>query len=368
MPSKSPLSGLKVVEVSAQGPGPFAGSLLADFGADVVIIDRPPSSSTSSAVPRSHDTYNRNKRSIALDLKSYEGLQTACALIKTADVFIEGFRPGVAERLGIGPDDCLKQNPRPVYGRMTGWGQHGPMANEAGHDINYLALTGALGAIGAPDTPPPPLNLVADLGGGGMYLAFGILAAVLESRQSGNGQIIDCAMIDGVAHLMSMFQSFRQLGTWSLHRQDNLVDGGAPFYGTYETRDGRYVAVGAIEPQFWQALLCVLALDPADMPDQMEREKWPLMRARIAESFRQYDRDTWIARAIGTDACISPVLSIDEAWRHPQMRSRNVFVEFGGLVHPAPAPRLSRTPGGLFRPAPEPDQHRQEILNDWHVE
>jgi alpha-methylacyl-CoA racemase len=366
MTSSGPLHDVRVVELAAQGPGPFAGGLLADFGADVVIIDRPPGMTPPPGPPRSHDAYNRNKRSVALDLKSEAGRAMALALIAKADVFIEGYRPGVAERLGLGPADCHALNPALVYGRMTGWGQDGPMAQEAGHDINYLALTGALGSIGAPDAPPPPpLNLVADLGGGAMYLAFGLMAALTEARRTGQGQVVDAAMIDGVAHLMSMFQSFRQLGTWTDRRQDNIIDGGAPFYGTYETGDGKYVAVGAIEPVFWAALLAVLEIDLATFPDQMDRAAWPEMRAQLAEAFLTRTRDDWVMRAAGKDACLAPVLTMDEAWAHPQMTARNTFVEFGGLTHPAPAPRLSRTPGQLRRPAPEPGAHRDEVLRDW---
>ncbi|MEQ8365781.1 MAG: CaiB/BaiF CoA-transferase family protein [Roseicyclus sp.] len=369
MTSSGPLHDIRVVELAAQGPGPFAGGLLADFGADVVIIDRPPGLTPPPGPPRSHDAYNRNKRSIALDLKSETGRTMALSLIAKADIFIEGYRPGVAERLGLGPAECHARNPSLVYGRMTGWGQDGPLAQEAGHDINYLALTGALGSIGAPGTPPPPpLNLVADLGGGAMYLAFGLMAALMEVRRSGRGQVVDAAMIDGVAHLMSMFQSFRQLGTWSDRREDNIIDGGAPFYGSYETRDGKYVAVGAIEPQFWTSLLTIVGLDPATMPDQMDREAWPGVRARLAAAFRARDRDEWTATAAGRDACLSPILTMDEAWVHPQMTARGTFADFHGLKHPNPAPRLSETPGNLRRPSPDAGAHGDEILRDWGID
>lgn len=361
------LYGLKVVELAAQGPGPFAASLLADFGADVVVIDRPATTHTPET-PRQYDTYNRNKRSIALDLKSEGGRATALSLIEKADVFVEGYRPGVAERLGLGPEDCLEINPQLIYGRMTGWGQTGPMAKVAGHDINYLALSGALAAIGEPNTPPPPpLNLVADLGGGGMYLAFGILAAVIDARQSNKGQVIDCAMIDGIAHMMSMFQSFRQQGSWTLDRQSNSVDGGAPFYSTYETSDNKYIAVGAIEPQFWRAMLGVLEIPESEFPPQMERKQWPDMKRKIAAVFITRTREQWINKAEGSDACISPVLNIDEAWTHPQFVARNTFLKLDGLLHPSPAPQLSSTPGKLRYRAPEPNQHEQEILQDWQV-
>ncbi|MBT0782989.1 CaiB/BaiF CoA-transferase family protein [Paracoccus sp. pheM1] len=357
-----PLSDLRIVEFSGQGPGPFAGGLLADFGADVIRIDRP----AEPLLPPKYDFYNRNKRSIALNLKSPAGREAALALVAAADVVIEGFRPGVMDKLGLGHDACATVNPRIVYGSMTGWGQSGPMAMEAGHDINYLALTGALDAIGYPDRPPaPPLNLVADLGGGGMYLAFGILAAVHEARRSGQGQRVDAAMIDGVSHLMSAFMAFTQQGTWTDQRADNIVDGGSPDYGCYETADGKHVAVGAIEPQFYAALLEVLGLEAADVPDRADRANWLALRQLFAERFRQKTRAEWEAAMAGRDACFSPVLSIAEAWAHPQMQARGVHARFDGLVHPAPAPRLSRTPGSLRRPTPAPGENSREICADW---
>ncbi len=356
-----PLSDLKIVEFAGQGPGPFAGGLLADFGADVIRIDR----AGAPILPARYDFYNRNKRSIALDLKSAEGRAAALELIGKADVVIEGYRPGVMARLGLGYADCAAANPRIVYGSMTGWGQDGPMAMEAGHDINYLALTGALHAIGAPDQPAPPLNLVADIGGGGMYLAFGILTAVHEARRSGQGQQVDCAMIDGVSHMMSAFIAFTQQGTWTENRQDNIVDGGSPDYGCYETADGKFVAVGAIEPQFYAALLDVLGLDPATVPDRADRANWPAMRQLFAERFRTRTRAEWEAAMAGRDACFSPVLTITEAWSHPQMQARNIARTLDGLVHPGPAPRLTRTPGSLRSATPEPGQHSREIARDW---
>jgi alpha-methylacyl-CoA racemase len=317
-------------------------------------------------VPPRFDFYNRNKRSVALDLKSVSGHQTVLRLIGQADVLLEGFRPGVTERLGLGPDVCLEANPRLVYGRMTGWGQTGPMAQEAGHDINYLALTGALASIGNRGEPPvPPLNLVADLGGGAMYLAVGVLSAVIEAKRSGRGQVIDVAMIDGVANLMSAFQAFRQLGTWTTDRGDNIVDGGAPYYGTYETQDGKYIAVGAMEPQFYASLLRVLDLSGAELPDQNDRNAWPAMRERFAAIIRTRTRDQWVAAAAGRDACLSPVLDIDEAHQNPHMRARSVFTRFDDVVHPAPAPRLSRTPATLRRPTPTPGQHTDDVLDEW---
>lgn len=364
-----PLTGCRIVELAAIGPVPFAGALLADMGADVVRVDRLPSpQSDPSPAPARFDFYNRNKRSVALDLKRPKDVQTALQLIERADVLLEGFRPGVTERLGLGPQACMGVNPRLVYGRMTGWGQTGPMAKEAGHDINYLALTGALHAIGESGRPPvPPLNLVADLGGGAMYLAVGILAAVMQARQSGQGQVVDAAMVDGVTHLMSAFQAFRQEGSWLDERGKNIVDGGAPFYGCYETLDGKYIAIGAIEPQFYAALLEVMGLQHEPLPAQNDRHSWPALQARFAEVFRTRTREQWMALAAGRDACMSPVLSIDEAPEHPQIQARQVYMAFDGLRHPSPAPRFARTPSGVRRPTPAAGQHTQEVLAEWGV-
>ncbi|MCA0241615.1 MAG: CoA transferase [Proteobacteria bacterium] len=356
------LADVRVLELGAIGPAPFAGALLADLGADVVRIDRiggPPPDR-----PPRFDFYNRNKRSLALDLKRPEGVQTLLQLVRRADVLTEGYRPGVLERLGLAPAVLLAANPKLVIGRMTGWGQAGPLAAEAGHDINYLALTGALHAIGSAEAPAPPLNLVADLGGGAMYLAVGVLAAVLEARRSGQGQVVDAAMVDGVTHLMSAFQAMRQEGAWEDRRASNLVDGGAPYYGCYVAKDGRHVAVGAIEPHFYAALLAVLQIDPATLPPQNERAQWPAMRERFAAVFRTRTRDEWVQAAAGRDACLAPVLSIDEAPRHPQMRARAAYADFDGVRHPAPAPRLSRTPAALRRGAPAPGQHSEELLRE----
>jgi alpha-methylacyl-CoA racemase len=289
-------------------------------------------------------------------------------LVAKADALIEGFRPTVMERLGLGPEICMAINPRLVYARMTGWGQQGPMAQEAGHDINYLALTGALHCLGEADRPPPPpLNLVADLGGGALYLVVGLLAAAMEARQSGRGQTIDVAMIDGVTHLMSAFQAFRQQGSWTGRRADNIVDGGAPFYGSYVTRDGKFVAVGAIEPHFYANLVKVMGIDGEPLPDQNDRAAWPEMRARFAKIFAMRTRDEWVAVAAGHDACLAPVLTIDEAPGHPQMQTRGVYATFDGLRHPSPAPRFSRTPSALRRPTPAPGRDSRRALADWGV-
>jgi len=358
-----PLNGLRVIELGAIGPAPFAGGFLADLGADVVRIDRPVPKGALSDFPPRFDFYNRNKRSLMLDLKFPDAIKTVLRMVRQSDVLLEGFRPGVTERLGLGPQACMESNPLLVYGRITGWGQSGPLSQEAGHDINYLALTGALHSIGMAGQPPsPPLNLVADLGGGAMYLAMGVLAATIEAQKSGQGQIVDAAMIDGVVHLMSAFQAFRQRGTWTAERGENIVDGGAHFYGTYETQDGKYIAVGAIEPHFYAALIQVLGLNHSLLPDQNDRTAWPKMRAQFAAIFLTKTRDEWVLIMSGKEACFSPVLSIDEAPQHPQMQQRGVFQKFDDVLHPSPAPRFSKTPGALRRPAPAPGQHSKEVL------
>ncbi len=365
-----PLSGIRVLELPAIGPAPFCGALLADMGADVVRIDRASASAIDigTPVPPRFDFYNRNKRSVALDLKSRGAVDAALQLVRRADILIEGFRPGVAERLGLGPDECLGANPRLVYGRMTGWGQDGPLAQAVGHDINYLALSGALHCIGEKGRPPvPPLNLAADLGGGAMYLAVGVLAALSEARSSGRGQVVDAAMVDGLANLMSAFSAFRQMGDWTAERGENIVDGGAPFYGTYETRDGKYVAVGAIEARFYRALLAGIGLDAAQLPPQNDRASWPAVRQRFAEVFIARTRDEWVEAMRGRDACLSPVLDLDEAPQDVHMQARAVFTRFDGVVHPSPAPRFARTPSALQRPAPAPGAQSSEVLAEWGV-
>jgi alpha-methylacyl-CoA racemase len=363
-----PLGGFRVVEMGGIGPAPFACALLGDLGAEVLRVDRMPQPGSEPELPPQFDFYNRNKRSIALDLKKPEAVATILKLLGQADILVEGFRPGVMERLGLGPEACLAANPSLVYARMTGWGQSGPLAKEAGHDINYLALTGALYCLGDDDRPPPPpLNLVADLGGGALYLVVGVLAAAWESKRSGRGQTIDVAMIDGVTHLMSAFQAYRQQGTWSEKRADNIVDGGAPFYRTYETKDRKYVAVGAIEPHFYANLIDVMGLDAQRMPAQNDRSTWPMMRNVFAGVFASRTRDEWVAAAVGRDACLAPVLTIDEAPLHPQMKSRDVYTMFDDLRHPSPAPRFSRTPSELTRPASRPGADNQNALADWGI-
>lgn len=340
-----PLAGVRVLEVAAIGPSPMTGMLLADMGADVIRIER---ASQDTPMTRCDPSY-RGKRSIALDLKSSEGAEAFLRLVETADVVTEGFRPGVMERLGIGPEECRARNPRLVYGRMTGWGQNGPLAQAAGHDINYIALTGALHAIGRSGEPPvPPLNLIGDMGGGGMLLAIGILAALHECRASGKGQVVDAAMTDGSALLMWMLHGFSAMG---LHDPDcrgvNILDGGAHFYNCYETADGRYVSVGAIEPQFYEQLIELAELDPGEYAEQLNRERWPQLKAALAEVFRRRTRDEWCELLEGSDVCFAPVLSLKEAPQHPHNAARSTYVTVDEFVQPAPAPRFDRTPSAV---------------------
>jgi alpha-methylacyl-CoA racemase len=339
-----PLTGMRVVELGGIGPGPFCGMVLADQGADVVRVERPDAGRAQG------DLLLRGRRSVAVDLKAPEGAALVLDLIAASDALIEGFRPGVTERLGLGPDECLERNPRLVYGRMTGWGQDGPLAGAAGHDINYIALAGALHPIGRAGTRPvPPLNLVADFGGGGMLLAFGIVCAVLEAQRSGTGQVVDAAMVDGAALLTTMFHSLRSAGLWSDERGVNLLDGAAPFYDAYECADGAYVAVGSLEPAFYTELLSRLELDDADLPAQHDHTQWPAMKDRVAAIFRTKTRDQWCDLMEGTDVCFAPVLAFGEAPSHPHNAARGTFVEVDGLVQPGPAPRFSRTPGSIAR-------------------
>jgi alpha-methylacyl-CoA racemase len=351
-----------IVEVASIGPGPFCGMMLADMGADVIRIDRV--DATAGGDGHSGLVMNRGKRSVGINLKHPEGVDLALALIERADGLIEGFRPGVAERLGIGPEDCLARNSRLVYGRMTGWGQEGPLSGTAGHDINYIALSGALYPIGRAGQPPvPPLNLVGDFGGGGMLLAFGMVAALLEAEKSGTGQVVDAAMIDGSALLTSMIHGMRAGGVWSDDRGANLLDSGAPFYDVYETSDGDYVAVGAIEPQFYAEFIDLLGLE-GEIAQQLDPSHWPTMKHRIADRFKTRTRREWEETFAGSDACVAPVLSMGEAPEHPHHRHRSTFVAVEGVVQPGPGPRFSRTPGSISGPPPSPGQHTQEIL-EW---
>jgi alpha-methylacyl-CoA racemase len=362
-----PLNGVKVIEIAGIGPGPFCAMLLADMGADVIRVDR--SQNVADPVPdHPHgDLMNRGRRSVGIDLKNPDGVEAVLKLVEQADAFIEGFRPGVAERLGIGPDECLARNPRIVYGRMTGWGQEGPYAPTSGHDINYIALAGVLNHFGrAGEAPVPPLNLVGDFGGGGLFLAFGIACALLEAKSSGQGQVIDAAMVDGAAVLSTFIYGLRNIGIWQDERGTNMLDTGAHFYDVYETSDGQYVSIGSIEPQFYAELLKYTGLDQeSDLPHEMDRTQWPAMKERLTAIFKTKTRDEWCSIMEGTDVCFAPVLSMAEAHLHPHNQHRATFVEVAGVVQPAPGPRLSRTPGSIQRPPPQPGQHTDEALVEW---
>lgn len=356
------LSGIKVIELAGIGPAPFCCMLLADMGADVIRIDRFEPQKGEADDPRLA-LLNRNKRSVAIDLKTPDGANAAKRMITDADVLVEGFRPGAAERLGLGPDELCRLNPGLIYGRMTGWGQDGPLAPSAGHDINFISLVGILNAIGPRDgAPVPPLNLIGDFGGGGIYLAFGIVCALLERQVSGVGQIVDAAMIDGSASLMTSLFSAIARGQWRNTRADNILDGGAPWYSTYITKDDKYISIGSIEPQFFRELIARSGLDIGLVPDRFDRENWPRLRELFQQLFRNRTRDEWAALLEGTDACFSPVLDPWEATQHPHLKARGVFVEHEGVVQPAPAPRLSRTPGKLGLPPPRPGEHTSETL------
>ncbi|GAA5078321.1 alpha-methylacyl-CoA racemase [Thermocatellispora tengchongensis] len=358
-----PLRGRRVVEVAGQGPVPFAGMMLADMGAEVIRVERMPGGRAGWPDRHRTDTLSRGRRSVQVDLKNPLGADVVLRLVAGADALIEGFRPGVAERLGIGPAECLARNPALVYGRMTGWGQHGPEARRAGHDLNYLALTGALYSIGQAGGPPvPPLNLVADFGGGGMLLAFGVVCALLEAGRSGQGQVIDAAMVDGVAALMAPFYAMAAAGRWSERRGTNILDSGAHFYGVYETADGRHVAVAAIEPKFYQALIATLGLDAGDLPPQMDAARWPEMKRRLAAVFRTRTLKEWCAAFEEVDACFAPVLTPVEAVEHPHAVARQAFTRVDGIPQPAPAPRFARTPAGMPEPPPRPGEHTGEVL------
>jgi alpha-methylacyl-CoA racemase len=361
-----PLTGVRVLELAGIGPGPFCGMLLADMGADLLRIDRLEGTDLGLPLEPKFDVMARGRRSIALDLKKPQSIETVLALAEKADALIEGFRPGVTERLGLGPDACFAHNPRLVYGRVTGWGQDGPLAQAAGHDINYIAISGALHAIGrAGEAPVSPLNLVGDFGGGAMYLAFGIACALLEARTSGRGQVVDAGMSDGAASLMAIFYGRLAAGKWLDARGVNTLDGGSPWYAVYETADGKHIAIGAIEGRFYAELVKRLGLDPATLPGQHERARWPELRAAFAAAFKAKTRDEWCKLLEGTDVCFAPVLSLAEAPMHPHNRARGTFVERDGVTQPAPAPRFSRTPGEVARSAPQRGQGGAAALADW---
>lgn len=361
-----PLAGIRIVELGGVGPAPFCCMLLADLGAEIIRIDRIEPSDSGVPMEKRFNLLHRGRRSIAMDLKNAAAVEAVLRLVSTADALVEGFRPGVAERLGLGPEACLAANSRLIYGRMTGFGQEGPLAQAPGHDINYIALSGALHSIGEAGRPPvPPLNLVGDLGGGALYLALGLVAALLEVRSSGEGQVIDAAMTDGTASLMALTYGLRAAGKFKDERQSNRLDGGAPWYAVYETSDGLYVALGSNEPRFFAQALDMLGLAGAGLSGQHDETGWPEMRARFASVFRTRTRDAWCALAADRGVCLTPVLSLGEAPHHPHNVARDTFVERDGVVQPAPAPRFSRTPGAIPCSPAEPGEHSEAILADW---
>ncbi|EDY61830.2 fatty acid-CoA racemase [Streptomyces pristinaespiralis ATCC 25486] len=355
-----------MVELAGIGPGPFAAMLLGDLGADVVRVDRP--GGAGLAIDPAYDLTNRNKRSVLIDLKSADGPARVLDLVERADVLIEGFRPGVAERLGVGPDECLARNPRLVYGRMTGWGQQGPLAQRAGHDISYIALTGTLSMIGSSGEPPTvPANLVGDYAGGSLYLVIGVLAALQHARaEGGGGQVVDAAIVDGATHLATMIHGMMAAGGWQDRRGANLLDGGCPFYGTYETADGEYMAVGALEQQFYDRFVELLGIKD-DIPARKDFDRWDELRQAVADRFRSRTRAEWTAVFEGTDACVAPVLSLREAPAHPHLAARGTFVDHGGITQPAPAPRFSATPTAVSRGPAQPGADTADVARDWDV-
>ena len=359
-----PLAGIRVIEMKGIGPAPYAGMLLADMGAEVVVVERD-SGPSGIAPPSRLDIQSRGKQSIALDLKNESGLETLMRLVESADVLMEGYRPGVAERLGFGPDTCLERNSRLIYGRMTGWGQTGPLSQVAGHDINYISLTGALAAMGGGDKPVAPLNLLGDYAGGGLFLVMGILAALLETKNSGKGQVVDTAIIDGAASLMTMIHTMGNLGAWSTQRNVNFLDGASHYYNTYETLDGKFVSIGSIEPQFYALLLEKASLDADFFKDQHNPDKWPDYGERLAEVFKAKTRDEWCELMEGEDVCFAPVLDFLEAPQHFHNRARATYISIDDVVQPAPAPRFSRT--GCDPPAAPASEgeHTKAVLERW---
>ncbi|MFZ5653086.1 MAG: CaiB/BaiF CoA transferase family protein [Pseudomonadota bacterium] len=364
-----PLTGLKVVEMAGIGPAPMCAMMLSDMGAEVIRVDRVQDAGLGIAMQPEFSFLTRGRPSIAMDLKNPEAIATLLELIDGADVLLEGFRPGVMERLGLGPEVCLERNPRLVYGRVTGWGQQGPLSASAGHDLNYIALSGALHAIGRSNDEPPaiPLNLVGDFGGGTMFILTGILAALLECRNSGRGQVVDAGMVDGALSLMTSIYGMKAAGIQSDRRADNILDSGSHFYNVYETSDGKYVSIGSIEKKFYQELIETLGLEEADLPRQMDRSQWPAMREKLAAIFRTKTRDEWCAIMENTDICFAPVLTLAEAPAYHHNRERGAFVEVAGQLHPAPAPRFSRTPSSIKGPAPRPGADTEAALRDWGI-
>ena len=361
-----PLTGIKVVEIAGIGPGPFCAMMLSDMGAEVIRVDRTGDADLGLDVDPRFAVLNRGRRSVGIDLKTAEGVAAVKRLAAQADALIEGFRPGVMERLGLGPDELMAANPRLVYGRMTGWGQDGPMAQAAGHDINYIALAGVLHAIGRAGGPPaPPLNLVGDFGGGGMYLAFGLVCALLEARRSGQGQVVDAAMVDGAASLAAAVYGLRAMGIWTDQRGDNILDSGAPWYDVYETSDGKHVAIGSIEKRFYGELLKLTGLEGQPLPAQRDKAKWAELRARLGQVFKSKTREEWCRIMEGSDVCFAPVLSMVEAPQHPHNQARSTFIEVAGVTQPAPAPRFSRSKATVQRPPAKRGEHTEEALRDW---
>lgn len=360
-----PLQGIRVIELQGIGPGPFCGMMLSDMGAEVIRIDRAGNVSGVASDGPPIDVLARGRSSIGVDLKNPEGVEVVLRLIETADALIEGFRPGVMERLGLGPDECFARNPKLVFGRMTGWGQEGPYAMAAGHDINYIALAGALEPIGRQgEAPVPPLNLVGDFGGGGMLLAFGVVCAVVEAQRSGKGQVVDAAMVDGAASLMAMFHSMRALGVWNDERGTNLLDTGSHFYDVYECADGRYISIGSIEPQFYSELLRLTGLEQDEgFAAQMDRTSWPDLKERIGAVFMTKTRDDWCEIMEATDVCFAPVLTLAEAPEHPHNQHRGVFTEIAGVTQPNPSPRFSRTKEMIQGPPANPGEHTDQVLS-----
>lgn len=364
--ASGPLAGIRVLELGGIGPGPFACMLLADLGAEVVRIDRPAGFDGGAPVAERFNLLHRGRRSIALDLKHESARAAVLRLVRAADIVIEGFRPGVAERLGLGPDDCRDANPAVVYGRMTGWGQSGPLAAEPGHDINYISLTGMLHAIGPKGGPPAiPLNIGGDFGGGSLYLIMGVLAAFIERQRSGLGQVVDAAMLDGSASLMTIFYGLLASGYWKDERAANRLDSGAPWYGVYRTADDQWLSIASNETRFYRNALRVLGLADEHLPDQHDRARWPEVRRIFEQRIRTRTRDEWMSLAAGQDACFTPVLSMAQAPTHPHAAARGTFVEVDGIVQPAPAPRFSRTPGAIRNPPPAPGADTQDVLTEW---
>ncbi|HBD11040.1 MAG TPA: carnitine dehydratase [Porticoccaceae bacterium] len=364
-----PLEGYKVIELAGIGPAPMCAMMLSDMGAEVVRVDRLADAGLGISLPKKFNYLGRGRKSIAVDLKNPEGIEAVLKLIDSADALVEGFRPGVMERLGLGPEICLKRNPKLVYGRVTGWGQEGPLSLSAGHDINYIALSGALHAIGRSDDEPPapPLNLVGDFGGGTMYILTGILAALLEVKNSGKGQVVDAGMVDGALSLMTSMYGMHASGTQKDVRGANILDSGSHFYNTYETKDGKYVSIGSIETKFYAELLEKLEIDPDSLPPQMERESWPAMKEKFKGIFLTKTRDEWCQIMENSDICFAPVLSLEEAPEYHHNKERGAFVEVEGVQHPAPAPRFSRTPSAIRGPAPKTGVHTEEVLRDWGI-